>query len=144
MAHMAAPALTGRAVLYLARYRRENWTNINGHDGFPSPIADPSWWDLSPAALASQYYAIFSGGGQGGGDFNDDASGVHGGTMIWSASAWLSRSGSQIITDYQVMLTVIVTFIFGSFLTNCSGDGKKSAITSPPIISFEIFSGAFV
>jgi hypothetical protein len=29
-------------------------------------------WDLSTAALASQYYPIFSGGGQGGGDFNDD------------------------------------------------------------------------
>jgi hypothetical protein len=82
--------------------RNENWLTINGGDGFPSPAADPIWWDLSAADLASQFHAVYSGGGAGGGDYNDEHTGASGGTMIWSASNWLSRSGGQIITDYQV------------------------------------------
>ena len=38
----------------------------------------------------------------------------------------------------------MVIFIFGSFLTNFSGGGKKSAVISPSIIAFETFLGASV
>lgn len=75
---------------------------IDGHAGFPSPTADQSWWDLSAAALESVYYPIFSGGGAGGGDLNDERSGTNGATMIWNASAFLSRNGGQTIIDYYI------------------------------------------
>jgi hypothetical protein len=92
----------GSGGLKAAPNRIENWSILNGKNGFPSPSADPSWWDLSSADLASQYYALYAGGGAGGSDGNDERAGINGGTMIWSASAWLSRSGSQVVSDYQV------------------------------------------
>jgi hypothetical protein len=82
--------------------RIENYLSLNGSNGFPSPSADQSWWDLSPNDLAAQYYPIYAGGGAGGGDYNASVSGTCGGTMIWAASDWLTRSGSQTIIDYQV------------------------------------------